>query len=206
MPTYTPPYLAPQGTGPLEGADLEDAVHDCIAGITGLTGSLVRPRWQPEPGNIPAAATAWAAFGFENRVTSEFPEVIHDGAANTGAGADRLHQHETLTVRTSFYDLGAAGLADKYAALLRDGLFIAQNREALAQAGGILLVSVGDASPAPILLKERWLYRVDLTFTIRRQIDRTYAVPNITSASAKVLTETGAEPARETDIIVTNVP
>jgi len=201
--SYTTPYLIPTGSGPLEGADLEDAVHDAIAGITGLDGALVRPRLQPEPDNIPPAATAWAAFGFENRVTSEFPEIIHDGAANAGVGADNLHQHETLTVRASFYDLGAGGLADKYAALLRDGLFIRQNQEGLAQSG-ILLISVGESTPAPVLLKIRWQYRTDLTFVIRRQIDRTYVVPNIASAEIGVETQSGSEPPSVTDIIVTN--
>lgn len=204
MPVYVPPYLAPQGTGPLEGADLEDAVQACIVGITGLDGTLVRPRWQPEPANIPAAATAWAAFGFENRITSEFPEVAHDPAANAGAGSDNLHQHETLTVRVSFYDLGAAGLADKYAALLRDGLFISQNREALFQAGGILLVSVGSASPAPILLKQRWQYKADLTFDIRRQIDRTYGVPSLLSGGVGLQSEASNDAVITANITVTN--
>lgn len=189
MPNFVPGYLAPTSTPPLEGDALEDAIHDLIAGITGLDPTLVRPRWQPEPVNIPAAATAWVAFGFAHRETSEFPEVDHDGADNAGNGSDTIHQHETLVVLASFYDLGAGGQADKYLALLRDGLFIAQNREALFDAGGILLISVGGAQPAPTLEKERWLYQVDLAFTVRRQIDRTYGVPNIESANITLNSE-----------------
>lgn len=187
MPIYVPPYVAPTGTPPLEGSDLEDALHDVIVGITGMDNTLVQPRWQPEPVDIPAAATAWAAFGFERRDTSKYPEVVHAPGALSG-GSDILRQQEELDVRVSFYDLGAAGHADQNLALLRDGLYIAQNREAML-AQGIMLVSTGDAVPAPVLFKERWQYRVDLVITIRRQIDRTYAIPNIESAAGNIVAD-----------------
>lgn len=188
-PNYVPPYLSPSTPPPAEGSALEDILHDVIAGITGLDPTLVRPRWQPEPPNIPAAATAWLAFGFQpERTTTSFPEVDHDP---TGTGSDVLRQHETLVVAVSIYDLGAGSVADNYAAMLRDGLFIAQNREAMFNQGALLLIGVGHISPAPDLVKERWLYRVDFSFTVRREIDRSYAVPNIVSASGTIESQDG---------------
>lgn len=193
-------YLVPQASGPqpLEGTALEDFLHDLVAGVTGLAGELVRPRWQPEPDQIPAAATAWVAFGFTRRPIQQFPEIRHDGAANSGEGADIAHIQEVIEMALSFYDLGAGGLADKYCALMRDGVFIAQNREALQRAG-FDVREVGSPIPAPVVLKQRWLYRVDLSVTILRQIDRQYAVLNLLKGKGTI---TGQE--AEADPI--NVP
>lgn len=203
MPVYVPPYLTPTSSAPAEGADLEDVLHDVIAGITALDPTLVRPRWQPEPPDIPAEATAWCAFGFQEHSTSEFPQVTHNGA---DGGSDTLQQHETLEVRASFYDLGAGGEADAYAAKLRDGLYIAQNREAMFDQAGIMLIATGSVQPAPVLFKERWLYRADFTFTIRRQIDRTYGVPNINSAEGTIESQAGHETPVETPFVITPEP
>ena len=181
MPIDVPPYLAPTSPPPAEGSALEDVLHDMIAGITGLAGPLVRPRWQPEPDNIPEAATAWAAFGIPTRDTTKYPEVTHKSTDPDPmiGGIDTLHQQEELDVLVSFYDLGAGGQADGLCAILRDGLYIAQNREAMFAAAGLELVTTGAAQPVPSLLKQRWLYRADMTFQLRRQIDRVYGIPNI---------------------------
>lgn len=182
-------YLAPTGTPPDDGEALDNLLHDFVAGVSGLADTLVLPRWQPEPPNIPPAATAWAAVGVLQRTTPLFPFVRHDGSTAYPdpdiRGSDRLQQQEQLEVMVSFYDLGAGGLADAYCATFRDGVYIAQNREVL-QSKGWAVAYTGDATPAPILLKERWLYRVDLRVTLRRQIDRTYAVLNLESAQGTI--------------------
>jgi hypothetical protein len=47
-------YLGPRDTPQqlVDGA-WDDFLHDVIAGTTGLDPTLVRPRWQSEPPNIP---------------------------------------------------------------------------------------------------------------------------------------------------------
>src|SRR5258708_4203476 len=114
-------YLLPVGAPPLEGEALNNFLQGWIVGITGLDGTMVRPRWQAEPPNIPTAGTAWAAIGTQVRPADEFPYVRHNGAANGGAGQDELHQHEDIEILVSFYDLGTNGQADAFAALLRQG-------------------------------------------------------------------------------------
>lgn len=173
-------YLLPDvPSPPLEGKALLQFLQAVVVGITGMDGSLVRPRWQAEPPNIPDADTAWCSFGIMNRIADTFPYVKHVGSALDG-GYDHLQRQEQLEMLASFYDLGVSGEADYLASVLRDGLAIAQNREAL-YLGGFALAYTGDLTPVPILLKERWLYRVDFSFTLRRQIDRKYSVLNILS-------------------------
>lgn len=173
-------------TPPLEGTLLDNLLHDIVARITGLDDRLVFPRWQSEPPNIPAPATAWASVGVPRRNADTFPAVLH------GDNYDELQRHQRLFVLASFYDLGAGGdtddlggQADAYAGLLRDGLAIEINRSEL-WANGFALVDIGEQTPVPTLTAKRWLYRVDLPFTLRRQITRAYQIPNIESAEGTI--------------------
>lgn len=179
--------LAPSASpAPLEGQALLDFIQDLVVGITGLDGTVVRPRWQPEPPNVPSGGTAWAAIGVTSRTADTYPYVTHDSVNDV----DAMQRHEILNVLCSFYDTGAGGQADAYAALLRDGIAIGQNREKLFLAG-MGLVDVGELMAVPSLLKQRWLYRVDLPLVIRRQIDRTYPVLTILTGEATLNTDDG---------------
>ena len=73
------------------------------------------------------------------------------------------------------------------------GAAIAQNRETLVTAG-MNLAKIGELVVVPSLLKLRWLYRVDLELTIRRQIDRAYPVLTLESASGVIHTDVGLPP------------
>lgn len=183
-------YLVPTvASPPLEGKPLLEFLQAVVVGISALPGPMVRPRWQAEPPDIPLAGTAWCAMGINNRASDTFPYVTHDPAAAAGEGADKMQRQEQMDILCSFYDLGVEGLADRYAAQLRDGFAIAQNREVL-QLAGYSFAYGGDLVTVPSLLKERWLYRVDYAFSIRRQIDRTYPVLNLESAQGEIITDT----------------
>ena len=179
-------YLTPSATpAPLQGDSLNVFVQPIIVGITGLPGAMVRPAFQIEPPDAPDGGTAWAAFRYTGRKSDVYPYVGHNAD-----GSDTLRRHEEIDILVSFYDLGSSGLADQYAAMLRDGLSIPQNLEALKQ-NGMGFVSCGDLTTVPVILKQRWLYRVDLPFSIRREIVRVYPVLNLLTATATVTTDSG---------------
>lgn len=183
-------YLVPGASpAPLEGRALLQFLQAWIVGITGMDGPMVRPRWQTEPPNIPANGTCWAALGISDRTADTFAVVEHH---SDGDGFDRLTRHETLMVAVDFYDDGVTGLADKFAALLRDGAAIAQNREPLLNAG-FGLVEVTEILSLPSLLKETWLYRASTGVVLRRQVDRDYPVLNVLSASGDIKAEDHAD-------------
>lgn len=186
-------YLTPDSDGPqpLEGDKLVDFLQSVVVGCTGLDGQWVRPRWQPEPPNLPAADQNWCAVGTIDRVSDTYAVVTHDG---DGEGADNLQRQQDITMLCSFYGPDA----DSYAELLRDGLQIAQNREAL-QLANMAVKSTGDAVPAPSLVKERWLYRIDVRVTFTRQINRRYPVLNLLSAEGSIERD---QPVGETPFIV----
>lgn len=171
-------YLVPVSAPPANDDALEDILQAAVVGITGLDGSLVRPRWQPGNPKQPEASVDWCAFG----VTETEPEdgtayVAHDGNANGGLGQDNLQRHESFRVLASFYGPNAAG----YAQRLRDGLYIAQNREELA-ASLIAFVNTDTIRQVPEFVNNQWVKRYDLSVNFRRKVERAYAIQNLASA------------------------
>lgn len=169
-------YLAPVGSPDYDIA-LEDIFHDAIAGITGLSNDLVRPRWTPEPLPRPDFGTNWVAFGITTLPSDTF---AYQGFHPTD-GQMELQRDELLRVLHSFY--GPA--CDYYASILRDGLAMGQNREALA-VSNINLVEVQDFVNLPALLKEKWVKRVDVPAVYRRRISRRYPILTVQSGQAEL--------------------
>jgi hypothetical protein len=175
-------YLGPQDD-PQQLVDeaWEDFLHDVIAGCTGLDPTLVRPRWQPEPANIPTFGTDWVAFGVSSTEVDFNPAVIH---VDDGDGYDILQEHEVDTVLCAFYGPHAG----RYTSYLRRGLFVHQNRAAL-RANAVGLVEVSAPQRAPELIKNQWLNRIDTEIRLRREIRFHYAVRNIVSAQGPITAE-----------------
>lgn len=183
-------FLLPTSS-PLEGQALNRFLQQWISGVSGLPGDLVRVTRQTEPPNVPSAGNVWAAFTVGVQESDEFPFVGYTPAV--AGGAYTQIRHEQIEMLGSFYDLGSNGLADHYARQFRDGALIAQNREYLTNAG-FGLVRCGRATPAPSLLSQRWQYRVDVEFALRRQITKTYDVETLESATGDIYTDVGLPP------------
>lgn len=174
--------LLPSGSpAPLEGDALDDFLQAWLVSLTGIAPTLVRPRWQPTPANIPAFGTDWVAFGVSNFDRETFAAEQHIG---TGQGYNEVRAHEELTCLASFYGPNSAN----YAAMFRDNMQVAQNREVLTL-NGMGLVSSGNIIPMPEVVKERWLKRFDLNVVIRRIVVRDYPVLNILTAQLSLNNE-----------------
>jgi hypothetical protein len=145
-------------------------------------GTMVRPRWQPEPPNLPDYGTDWCATGIvRRRPLGAYPAAIRYPA---GAGYDEMQRHEEFDLLCSFYGPGA----DQYAANLHDGLGVWQNYAPLRLAG-MAYVECREAIRLPELIKERWVDRVDKTVVVRRIIRRAYPILNLLSAEAWIITD-----------------
>ena len=150
---------------------LDDFFQAVVVGVTGMSGALVRPRWQAEPPLPPAVGTTWCSIGVTDREKDTYGAVIHDA---DGEGTDTLVRHETLKVLASFYGPSAGAMAEA----LSDGLQIAQNREVL-QLAAMGLRETGNPVRAPELIKETWWNRIDLPVFVRRAVQRTYPILNL---------------------------
>lgn len=180
-------YLAPGASpAPLEDAALVAFLQGIFVGITALSGDLVRPRWQQTPPNQHAIGTNWMAFGIMNRKADTFAYEMHAPALNGGNGNDYLTRNEELEILCSFYGTSA----DTSAALVRDGLQVGQNREAMLLAG-MGLIECGDIISVPDIVNSQWVYRVDMPVRLRRAIVRTYPILHLLSAPGSVTDSAG---------------
>lgn len=175
-------YLQPTGSTPvspsipLMGQSLNRFFQQHIKGITGLPGTHVRVAFQTESPEPPSDGNCWCAFRVLNRKAEPF---AFEGVVNDQY---LISRHEEMDILCSFYDKGSNGYADYYASVLREGLHLSQNRQPLTLVN-MGLIETGDIFPAPVILKQTWLYRMDITFRIRRQLVWTFDVKTITSAS-----------------------
>jgi hypothetical protein len=183
-------YLAQSNPPPLEGAPLEDFFHDLIVGVTGLDNTLVRPAWQVEPPNIPVSGTNWIAFHFVDVTSDDFPFVGQVKQPDGSVQQSELQVHEEFNVHCSIYGSGAGSSARSIAKLLRDSLMVPQNQEPLYNAGMALIGAPSAPQPVPVLVKTKWLYRVDMDIRVRRIIVRDYPVGTIDTVLGNLIAQT----------------
>lgn len=184
-------YIVPTGQAvpPEENEDdaFLDFLHDVIQGITGLKAENIRPQFQLSPPTIPGRNIDWVGFGVTNRNPDQTGYEAHSG---DGDGATALIVYEDADLICSFY----GPRAENNATLLRSGLLIGQNRDVLTSAQ-VAIKRFAGPQRAPLLLKENWLYRSDLTVTLRRQIRRVYPILTIVEGHGIIVND---HPARST--------
>jgi hypothetical protein len=177
-------YLTPTTT-PDDDVALALFMQTVIVGVTGLAGTLVRREWQVEPGAQPAIDVNWCAFGVATTQADDNPYERYNDADDDSS----LVRQEEFELSCIFYGPNCQG----YAKRLRDGLCIAQNREAM------FVVGISFASPAaqvihvPELINNRWHDRADVTLTFRRQISRDYDILSLLDAYGTIETDNGLE-------------
>lgn len=185
-------YLAPEnGTPSLSVDGAFDAIlQGVVAGIVGLPGTLVRPRWQATPPPEPEVTVDWCAIG----VVDESPDlgnasITHVDSEDGGQGADFIQVNDEAQILASFYGPNARGNA----ALLRNGLMIPQNREALQRQNIALCGIPSPARFVPAIVSMQTQRRVDLTFSLRRANVIEAPVRNLEAARLTLETDRGIE-------------
>ena len=173
-------FVGPTTTTVLWDDPFDDAIASLVAGVTGLAGQYVRPRWQPTMPKKPEPDVNWAAVGiYSSKDMSALGQIKHDGAANGGLGGDIETMWEETTVLISFYGPNAW----QNIGLLQAGIRIPQNREALFLAQ-IAYVDCGPRTIMSEVLENKRVYRrIDMPIRFRRAIMTFYPIYNILSAN-----------------------
>jgi hypothetical protein len=169
-------YLTPSPLTTQVATDFRTAFNHLIRGVTGIPGSLVRPRWQSEPLPIPASSEDWVAFGVlrsDGEGGSPYVEHIPDGD-----GYDEAKSTSFLQVLVTAYGPNS----DRTVEVLRVGLTVSQNWEELLPLG-INLSEIGDSTALPELINNEWYLRADLPVTLKRSVTARYPILNVLSAS-----------------------
>lgn len=160
-------------------ATAEDVIQGVLAAVTGLSGDMVRPRWQEPAPALPGHGEDWCACGVIRAPWQGYPVVRHDPA---GVGEDVVTGHQRMEVLVTLYGPGARDRATA----LHLGLHVDQNREPLRRAG-MVLDAVGEPVAAPELVNQRWLMRVDVTLMITREISSAYPVLSLTECGGHII-------------------
>lgn len=162
--------------------EVEDVLHDVIAGVTGLPGPLVRPRWQPDPPEVPEPDVDWCAFGIIQFEPGNLPVIVHHGE---GEGHSEIVDTEELQVMVSFY----GPRHTVYARAMRRGIYVPQNRELLRPAG-LAFVRAGTTVPVPEQVALGWRSRTDLPLTFRLETRSGFSVLNLKKSQGRVHSDT----------------
>lgn len=179
-------YVTDQPPSVLSGEHITRLLQKMVMALTGLPGTLVRPRWQPMPPSQPPAETTWASVGVQRVEADEFPYIVHDPSGTfPGAlapGVDRMQRHATLTVLVTFYGPEAEDTGGR----LRDALYIPQQMEGMRP---LKLLTVRDLARAPEMINQQWIDRVDLEIDLRMQINRVYPIYDLAGADLNIRTD-----------------
>lgn len=168
-------YLLPDGGTVPSDQDLEDIFQGFIRGVTGIAGSMVRPRFQTVPLPMPAVGEDWVAFGIKSQRQDDSPYFDqHENDATT-------IRHEKIEVALSFY--GTQG--QHFAKLFVDGTAIPQNIDQL-KPHKIKFVWVSEVLTVPDLINEQYVHRFDVNATFRRKTERTYPIKTFKSYQIKI--------------------
>lgn len=178
-------YFVP--AAPVEDDDLDDVLQAMVAGITGLSGDLVRPRWQTTVPKTPEPDVDWCSIGVMTSNPDTYAYIEHlSGSSITDQSGDLSKRHEEIEVLASFY----GPHAKSNLGVLRDGLGIEQNGYAI-KASGLNFVSIDRGRRAPEFINQQWINRWDSVLVFRRMVARSYPVNNILTAEIDLKDDTG---------------
>lgn len=170
-------YILPSSTTPFPGGlTLTQFIQSILVGVTGLTATLVRPKWQLSPPKNPDVDVNWLAFavflGTPNANASL--EMDEDGVMHS-------QRHQDVKIGCSFYGPDAID----YANIVTDGLQIPNNLEAMTLAG-MGYASTGAMISIPDLMNERWVNRIEMEVILRREIKRVYPIVSFVEAEGTI--------------------
>lgn len=174
-------FLTPVISTSPAGAALLSLFHDTIQGITGIAGSLVRPRWQANPPQQPAGTVDWAAFGVTVGTPLDTPVIqqVNDSSAE-------LKRQLYMELSVAIY--GPNSLSNGQ--ILLDGFAIRQNGD-LLRANEIKLVGIGDLVAMPEITNVQWISHYETVIRFTQEVSRTYNIFTLTSASATLTADDG---------------
>lgn len=178
--SYIRPYSSAQLPGDLT---VTQFIQSVLVGLSGLPGTMVRPKWQAEPPkNPPGIDESWISFGINLGIQNNDPYIATSPTDNTAIVSQR---QQALDVGISIY----GPLALEIFGIIRDGWHIPQNTQALT-AANMGFTSMAPARSIPDLQNGRFYNRVETSVVLQQQVNRTYKVPTILSASGVILAPT----------------
>lgn len=137
--------------------NVNHVLHDWIVGITGISNTLVRPMYQPNPPTIPSFGTNWIAYNVR--------DTESDGFAYQGIVSDSydIKRQMRLILTVSFYGINSFDISQRF----KQSVELTQNWKELRQYS-LAFGGCGNIIRVPELHNLRWLDRYNIEVTINR--------------------------------------
>lgn len=164
---------------PEYGDELDWQIQDIVAGLTGLDGSMVRPRWQQNPPATPDFDADWAAVAVSYVDADENPYIDTNG----------LVAHETIEALLSLY--GPNGRRNAMRVI--HGMKLPDNI-ATFESMGLYYSRSEYVRSFPELYNNQWMKRYDVTMTMRRKTVLDYAIDQYSDANVNVTPDAPGAP------------
>jgi hypothetical protein len=179
------PFFVP--AAPLEDDALDAVLQAMVVGITGLSGDLVRPRWQVVSPKQPERDVNWCSIGVITSTPDDNPVVQHlSGLSVNDQAGDLLQEHEELEILVSFM----GPLCKTNLGIFRSGVRLATNIQVLKSVG-LYFKEIEEGRAAHELINQYWIRRWDSTLIFKRMVSRVYGVPNIVEANIHLFDDSG---------------
>lgn len=178
-------YLSPLSGTALSDRQFNEALQGFVAGVSGLSLDLVRPRWQNPPLPTPDDTVNWVAMGI-HRTSALGMFLDHDPNGGAGVGTSDQTEWSIVEVLISFYGPEADFNSRQFCA----GATIGQNWEVL-RGKGLLFRDLSDVITAPRSIHTTWFDKKDVTLSVWREIKRTWGIRNVESAHGNTVVDSG---------------
>jgi hypothetical protein len=169
-------YLKSISSSQQDDIELERTLCRWVEGVSGLHVLL---HWSAEQPEQLSAMDDWCSVGILSFQANDNPALVNQTDSSV-----QLWRNEVIEVMVSFY--GPHG--QRFATRFRDDVAIAQNREALNQAG-LAISALGAIVSAHQLENNQWVRRYDQHLTLQRKVVREYAVHSILEAPTQFFGE-----------------
>ena len=153
-------YTAPTSE-PIYGDELDTLVQGIVRDLSGLTGDLVRPRWQPDPPRTPPLDVTWLAVAVTD-IRRDYGRQIT---------CSYIAHHEDVDVLVTAYGPRSMNVLTR----VESGPRIPHNN-AIIEAQGLYFKSSTSIIPIPERINNQWLKRYDITMTFRRRVEVEYDI------------------------------
>jgi len=155
-------YLRPISSSQQDDIELERTLSRWVRGVSGLPPKHVLLDWTAEQPHQPSASEDWCSVGILKFQANDNPAFV-----NQTDDSVQLWRNELIEIMVSFYGPHGQRLATEF----RDGVAIAQNREALNQSG-LAFSASGAIVSAHELKNNQWVRRYDQHLTFQRKVVR----------------------------------
>jgi hypothetical protein len=179
----TIPFLTPTNVdGEINDALLQDQLQAVVVGLTGMDGTLVFPRSQQNPPDMPDLDITWAAIGISKKSRWTFAFSNHyPSQVGNQPSTSRVIREEDLWALASFFGPTADAMSETFSM----GFQLAQNRQAMQQLG-LSFIEAMDVIPRPDMTNEQNRLAYDIEFRLRRRQSYTYVVNEFISVGVVI--------------------